>query len=1561
MEVKILSQHHIISRQVDQIQNKKKIEVFSSFLPDEILLKSCKSNDLDRYDGVVLLIDISDIHILSRCNTEVAKEGISIADASINAYLSSIIEVVHFYDGDIVELIPDNLIVVWKSNPEIRLYKLIDAAIACALNIQRVVENFNREIGINFQMKQVISCGVIFFAVIGDKVSKNWVVFGDMMQICRSTISTAKPNEILVTCHAWGHLNEDRYVVNFTIGGNVQIINRVFSLAEREHKKKALQDLARIWTLCMNHLEIRNNILRESKRNDKMLHQIALKETILKNITPRITSEATLSYRKIKNLEAFIIKPVLDKVKEHQQLEYLSEVCETTIQLIHLTTGDCDENEWFILINEAYCIISGIVAKKYGCVVRIKTLCHKTVLFQVVFGLQGLSNDNVNQNALTTAAEIMKELRNLKNQINVNIEIFNDLVHCSVLGHPYRKSYFVIGKRVLQEPKKIFYKILCDYKTYEYSKLPSDCFVEQCNFEESKISDEIRFEYDESFKRFDSIIDGEIHVIGRDQELGYIRNIIFEPGKSENFLAVIVKGQCKSGKSVILRKIMAECEQKHCPLAFVNLCGGKSKPYFCVSAIYSQLLDLSSHSSKVSSTCALSKKLWHFEEALQLQKSTISEDIHQSMRIFENFLQVCKMTAEFSVIVIDNIQNIDIKSLQLLEDMLKLKVIRIVGAGLFEEDKLHILWKFSLSNQFKIMDLEPLGEEFIPELICHFLNVHGVMKKLVDLIRKVCEGKPGWVQTCLLELLNKKDILITCSSYRMILNENFIFPYEKNQKRMRKNGTNLRLAIIGEFHRENLRDMSPNALTLNFFESFPSYQQIIIKTAAVIGDMFTRSLLVFILELPNNNFFTYAIKCLFDEEIFECGSKYFINNAKVISNELSCVCHMKHEEQSLFRDFPKYAFCKILHFRNRILRKIAYELLSANQKKDLHLKITELLENENALCPQCSQHRSSAIIKIKKYKDMIVLVEPPESQCASQFNIEVIKNVIRKEITHSIDEESKQIETLSPNTLSIRKTWNRTNCFCLEIMTRIYSDLVHHSQRANHLAKQIFFMYQYGSILILIGELEDAIMLLKEASQLCILSDLEKYHISVEYSKFIFSRIVTAIAEAYYHLDDFKAAKNYILLCFRQQDIPIISLEYKFCFKLLKVNSKSILDYFSTQSKGFEEYVGQTLSILMRILVAENQWNLALSVAERSINLLQRENMNVTLLCDIYSSALDICSIHGDMHTCEQLEKCVISILFQLYSTDGSMEIFAMIKLMNTLFVIKTKNDTIQNAIRIGFRLYHLNYFLHAEIFQVETVTILTDLLISVKRIEDAVHAITVTRNMTKHTLYDGDLLYFTFCIDLILNGSFYKEKIDTIENFAEKLYSGNITHIENTLAQNYLIICIVTYFSRMNNWNKMEKWKNFFRIPKNEKNDYLLAKFKLRYLEFHLLQLVRRMGYEKVISKEDLEEIHQLILECRIIGKNWKCFLPKCYIYQGYFCKLRKKSKHRKFLKLGSKEAHQNGNYEAQCWIDLIENYWKMSITNNIMSEFPFVFWKKARNISFAEWIHIMFPLPLP
>lgn len=88
----------------------------------------------------------------------------------------------------------------------------------------------------------------------------------------------------------------------------------------------------------------------------------------------------------------------------------------------------------------------------------------------------------------------------------------------------------------------------------------------------------------------------------------------------------------------------------------------------------------------------------------------------------------------------------------------------------------------------------------------------------------------------------------------------------------------------------------------------------------------------------------------------------------------------------------------------------------------------------------------------------------------NSLDTRVIKNVIRE----NIETHYSQV-TASCVVIPTRKVWDPTICFCLEILTRVYGDLVYHSSQAGHASKTIFFLYQNGLILSLLDELEDAV------------------------------------------------------------------------------------------------------------------------------------------------------------------------------------------------------------------------------------------------------------------------------------------------------------------------------------------------------------------------------------------------------------------------------------------------------------------------------------------------------
>src|SRR5699024_9713568 len=123
-----------------------------------------------------------------------------------------------------------------------------------------------------------------------------------------------------------------------------------------------------------------------------------------------------------------------------------------------------------------------------------------------------------------------------------------------------------------------------------------------------------------------------------------------------------------------------------------------------------------------------------------------------------NFMEVIK-AVQGGLVFIDNVQLIDQKSLELLQKVMSRYKLAVVCAGCFEEAATwNTMWKISLIPQVRIVNVEALQSKDIPYLMCCFLHVKGIDKKLVVLINKTCEGRPGWVQAFLLKMINNGEL-----------------------------------------------------------------------------------------------------------------------------------------------------------------------------------------------------------------------------------------------------------------------------------------------------------------------------------------------------------------------------------------------------------------------------------------------------------------------------------------------------------------------------------------------------------------------------------------------------------------------------------------------------------------------------------------------------------------------------------------------------------------------------------------------------------------------------------
>ncbi|KAF2896008.1 hypothetical protein ILUMI_10155 [Ignelater luminosus] len=1598
-----------LMRKLELSQIKKQIEVLTTFLPDLIVrLPQKELQEVHHFVGVLLFADVSGFTPLCEKYNKTGKGGIYRLTATLNAYIGAIVEVIYFYGGDVLKFSGDAFLAMWKAEPDHCLYRVIHEVIVCALFIQQTLGCFETEVNVLLKVKLAISCGNMTFSVIGDEDNKHYVILGAAINDVKAAEHASVSGDVVIAPTAWGHVAEESYDVTYTEGGNVKVWRCLYKPTEKAKKDYYDQKYIIVQKLCEKHINHRNT-LHATKKFEDTLTDSKITDRFVRSLPEREVMKIASQKWIAADMKPFIIKPVQEQIEEKQPLEYLTEMREVTIQFINIVPKTFYEPKLVVMVNSAYQIVCSIVCKLLGVVNKV-SLFDKDAMMLVLFGLRGIKHELESQNALMSGFKIRKAVSRLEGVKSVSVGVTNGLVYCGVVGHPLRREYTVIGGSVNKAARMMCAfenKVTCDYKTYKNSKLSSYYFQMQSAVKLKGIEDAGHiFEYNEDFEETIQYQQHTTPLIGREDEISFVYEVIHHPEKVNDYKGICFYGKQKIGKSRVLQESLIHSVSQGHAVASADLSGNFLRPYFCISLLYKQLYDAKANvnSGEADSIKDLPPDIWNLNEILQ--KSNFEARTRKA-KIINIFRRICSSSkTRITVIFVDKVQYIDVRSLEVIEEVLKEKSLRFFSAGHFEEDNWDIQWKLSLSEHIKMLEMDPLMPDDIPALACQMLKIRGIPKKLVSLLTKTCEGRPGWVQSCLLRLVNNGCLEIKYVAKEDEDNDKYIFPdaellHERYIDIRRKESGERKIlwsvAQLSDNFKDQSEELTLAAISLDLFDSFAPYQQLVIKTGAVLGEIFARSLLFVMLKYPNEQLFANAIMKLYEEDVLDCGTRY-VSSGGLLTKKLCCLCFIEDEDilKSRRRSFelPKYAFCKLLHFKNKSLRSIAYELLPANQRKELHSRITDVLENQNNSCPNCLRDDSAAIIKLRTFKQMMQYCINPQTNYGppatmsefelSEYKSHGIKDIIREHVRKDIYGDNNTLSAKSKSSskstagTSIssgepapdvkpfkRKIWDPTTCFCLEILTRVYADLVYHSERAGHLGKRIFYLMQYGVVLITLREFRDSIPVLTEASELCMRDAKNKNSlISEAFRRLHIGKIHMLLAEATYRLDDTPTAKVHVTICLRQYNIPMLSLKYKLphfflnrpnCFNKLRASEV----FWDTGARTMMNIdFGICMNLVSCMFASEGQWNLAKLAAERSICLLISANANINLLCDSYSTAIELYNFCGDSHTCERLERCVSRQVLRTYTGNMIIELYAICKLIAIIFQTRIMHGHIRKAIRIGYRAMDLNITIQAYYVQTEVVPILASTLLLVKKIENAVSIIKILYSIGKTVDESALLDYYAFCVELNIETSFLLEPIEACEEFAEKHFEKQINKSVYSNSENKLIVFLHMYHLRNNRWPDALKWKTMIRLDKSEYNSICSIANWMKYTESLLITLVWNIEMKKTYLNLEEKRIEMQLKQCEVAAKKWELFMPRYLHYRAYYSKITgRKRQINTYLKKATKWATKQQNLLEICWISQSKSTWSGGL--NFGNDMKEVDWRFADSYSSTEWSQILYALP--
>lgn len=971
--------------------------------------------DPKRLVGVLMMADVAGYTSLSERYTNTGKGGTYRLTVTLNTYIGALVDIIYNHGGDVIKFAGDAFLALWKTEKKQFLSHTIHTVITCALVIQHSYAKYETDVKINLRVKIAISAGNLLFSVIGSGIDMNYILFGLPVMEAKLAESMCISGEVKLTPSAWGHCYSRNYDHILHDDGHVTIKTILYDPNDNEVNKPYLGFSALIRNIRKPYTTIESipNNLMESPKNlspsdiAKKAEALYLRRAIL------VAEERNIG----SDIRKFMIQPVLTQIDAHQPLEYLTEMRQVSVLFITLKPRECTPLQLITIVNNAYQITCEIVYKSMGCVNKI-ILFDKDVMILVIFGLRGFKHESEAQAALKCGYSIRKSLAALDGVLGVSLGVTTGQVYCGVVGHPLRREFTVIGAIVNKAARLMCTyrnKITCDEATFMKSKMSSNSFTLQAKANLKGINDPGKiYEYSEEIRLKElGTITTIPPLLNRIDELQFFDSWI-KQGVKRDFDALLLIGESRIGKSRMLEWMSRIARHEKFHISFVHLTSIHSATSFLtLSQIIEQILGITESTTgfiKEQTICDILKTydedLCYLNNIIKVRfayhEGIFTQDVeNRNAKAKTMFRKLIMAIKQPHMIFLDDLHNLDAASweyISIIFESMNIFTVLSVTRGKFSS--VHTwLYTVFINQNVRKMILGPLASYWIPPLACQILDVDAVPRDLCNALVVKCNGMPGLVESFIVHLFSTGAIelkKISRSELEEYREEDLRFP-EPNLLRpvavdtskqqeldeiLEKNDSEeMSICVVTEKEElnVNINVQNVDALIMIQIDSLTPYQQLLLKIASVIGNVFSRDLLESIMYENQPLVTAKAIKRLFAMRILGCANvkiklKKFSSMSSTHTQQsrtntnLVCECPIEFDPDNE-ENLPKYAYCQVIKFRNKNSQLTCYELLPMNQKKEFHARVVNYLENNHQKCPECG----GTLIVLESYMNFFPL------------------------------------------------------------------------------------------------------------------------------------------------------------------------------------------------------------------------------------------------------------------------------------------------------------------------------------------------------------------------------------------------------------------------------------------------------------------------------------------------------------------------------------------------------------------------------------------------------------
>nr|CAH7718092.1 unnamed protein product [Callosobruchus chinensis] len=561
--------------------------------------------------------------------------------------------------------------------------------------------------------------------------------------------------------------------------------------------------------------------------------------------------------------------------------------------------------------------------------------------------------------------------------------------------------------------------------------------------------------------------------------------------------------------------------------------------------------------------------------------------------IFKTFCKACFHS--FQIIAIDDAENIDDESWMLIKLLLDLNLVFVVATMGTAKELSTLALKVLKSPKIKTIELKGIDKWYHVGLACQMLNVDGIPAELEKTIQMKSNGNPGWVESFLVSLMQSGglyvhemsrgaayDAGIVMAPLYMIMRLSkeeialWVEIMEERKLDVKEDLQTTRWKMFIDSCREsypdlsvaktfrqilnktdvvnictvdekfNLEDVDPeliiDVIILKTFDSLTSYEQLLLKCSAILGDIFPRDMLLYIMSSSAIRLTALAVQKLFEIHVLSCARGNFIEGGLTFKERLinpnedmavKCECKGLVIDDSCV-DLPKYASCGYLRFRSSEFRMTTYNLLTDNQKREFHERAIRYLEKETRRCRACGngyftrQMGGGRLDNTLRYhgkstrksdrKKSSLFTETSSTEYGSRLMQRASFMSYESQLSANRSKESRTRDTMSiassgssgdqflsfrdhssqrathelgittikrlKDDINLPRSFSTTDfsqCTCLLILNTMYSQLIEHCKGAGMIEKVLSATVEYAYVCLQSKNVPQAVKVLEEA------------------------------------------------------------------------------------------------------------------------------------------------------------------------------------------------------------------------------------------------------------------------------------------------------------------------------------------------------------------------------------------------------------------------------------------------------------------------------------------------